>query len=295
MWVLVFIIIVLLAVVVVLSTKVYSLKCSVKEIAEDLSEHISNDTNTLIDVSVRDKQVRKLVVTLNQQLKILRRQYRRYQRGNYELTEAVTNISHDLRTPLTAICGYLDLLEKQSHSEDTVRYIEQIRNRSEILKQLTEELFRYSVLLSLPELSYKKVNLCQVLEETLLSFEAAFSNASIVPNIQLPSHPIWRELDVSALTRIFNNITNNAVKYSDGDFYVVLDENGIITFTNSAKELSIVEVGKLFDRFYTVDSARKSTGLGLSIAKLLTERMNGSIRAEYISDKLNIIVSFPNN
>lgn len=295
MWVLVFIIIVLLVVVVFLSTKVYSLKYSVKEIAKDLSEHISNDTNTLIDVSVRDKQVRKLVIALNQQLKILRHQYHRYQRGNYELTEAVTNISHDLRTPLTAICGYLDLLEKQNHSEDTGRYIEQIRNRSEVLKQLTEELFRYSVLLSMPELSYKKVNLCQVLEEALLSFEVSFANTSIVPNVQLPSNPIWRELDISALTRIFNNIINNAIKYSDGDFYVTLDKNGNITFTNSSEKLSVVEVEKLFDRFYTVDSARKSTGLGLSIAKLLTERMNGSIRAEYISDKLNIIVSFPHN
>ena len=74
----------------------------------------------------------------------------------------------------------------------------------------------------------------------------------------------------------------------------MLDGDGNITFSNTAKELNTFEVGKLFDRFYTVDSARKSTGRGLSIAKLLTERMKGSIRAEYVFDKLNIVVSFPN-
>ena len=108
----------------------------------------------------------------------------------------------------------------------------------------------------------------------------------------MPAEPVLLKLDPTALTRIFSNIINNAIKYSDGDFSVVLDKNGSIVFSNTAKELSTVEVGKLFDRFYTVDSARKSTGLGLSIAKLLTERMKGTIKAEYISDKLYIIVSF---
>ena len=74
----------------------------------------------------------------------------------------------------------------------------------------------------------------------------------------------------------------------------MLDENGCVTFSNTAKELNTVEVGKLFDRFYTVDSARKSTGLGLSIAKLLTERMGGTIGAEYSDGNLEIIISFPN-
>ena len=177
--------------------------------------------------------------------------------------------------------------------QDEKRYVEQIRNRSEALKQLTEELFRYSVISSTPEMSYENVDMRRVIEETLISFEGALQEANIIPNVQLPVSPIWRRLDSTALTRIFSNIINNAIKYTDGDFSVVLDENGSVTFSNAAKELNTVEVGKLFDRFYTVDSARKSTGLGLSIAKLLTERMKGSIRAEYISDKLNIVVSFP--
>ena len=283
---------VLTLIILILSIKIYMIRKSINEICTDFEDRIHSDTNVQIDVSSGDKSVKHLAKAINSQLVELRKIKRQYESGDKELKEAITNISHDLRTPLTAIWGYLDLLERKELPPDSKRYIEQIRNRSEALKQLTEELFRYSVISSALETNYEKVNLCQVLEETLISFEGAFVNTGIIPNIQLPSHPVWRELDISALTRIFNNIINNAIKYSDGDFYVVLDENGNITFTNSAKELSIVEVGKLFDRFYTVDSARKSTGLGLSIAKLLVERMNGTISADYKENNLIIMVSF---
>lgn len=285
---------VLAVAVVLLAAKVFMLKKSIREICTDFEDCLHKDTNVLISVSSNDKTVRQLAKAINLQLSELRNIKHKYENGDRELKEAVTNISHDIRTPLTAICGYLDLLEKQVLSEDTERYIEQIRNRSEVLKQLTEELFRYSVMSSLPELSYEKVNLCRVLEETLISFEGALQQANIEPEIQMPSNPVWRTLDNSAVTRVFGNIINNAIKYSDGDFSIALEDNGTIVFANIARELNTVEVGKLFDRFYTVDSARKSTGLGLSIAKLLTERMNGTIKAEYVSDKLIITINFPN-
>ncbi len=280
--------------VVVLSIKNYLLKKSMREIYTDFEDCLSEDTNVQIAVSSGDKTVKCLAKAINLQLAELRKIKQQYTDGDRELKEAVTNISHDLRTPLTAICGYLDLLEKQELSEDTERYIEQIRNRSEVLKQLTEELFRYSVLSSMPELLYEEVNLCRVLEEALLSFEGALQQADIIPEIQMPRNAVWRTLDASAVTRIFGNIINNAIKYSSGDFVVCLKEDGIVTFTNTAKDLTAVEVSKLFDRFYTVDSARKSTGLGLSIAKLLTERMNGIIDAKYENDKLTIIIDFKN-
>ncbi len=284
--------IILAVAVIVLSAKIYLLKKSMREIYTDFENCLTEDTNVQITVSSGDKTVIHLAKAINLQLSGLRKIKRQYSDGDRELKEAVTNISHDLRTPLTAICGYLDLLEKQELSEDIQRYVEQIRNRSEVLKQLTEELFRYSVLSSMPELIYEKVNLCRVLEETLLSFEGALQQANIVPEIQMPDKAVWRTLDSSAVTRIFGNIINNAIKYSNGDFFVCLKDDGTITFTNTAKELSAVEVSKLFDRFYTVDSARKSTGLGLSIAKLLTERMHGVIDAGYEDSKLTIWIAF---
>jgi signal transduction histidine kinase len=285
--------ILLSVIVIVLLVKNYLLKKSMREIYADFENCLSEDTNVQITVSSGDKTVTRLAKAINLQLTKLRKIKQQYSDGDRELKEAITNISHDLRTPLTAICGYLDLLEKQNHSEDTERYIEQIRNRSEVLKQLTEELFRYSIISSTPELSYEKVNLCRVLEESLISFEGTMQQVGIQPEIQMPSVPVWRTLDHSAVVRVFGNIINNAIRYSDGDFEVHLEENGKITFSNTANKLTTVEVGKLFDRFYTVDTARKSTGLGLAIAKTLVEKMNGKIEANIKNKKLNIVICFP--
>lgn len=269
------------------------LRKSMVEIYTDFERCIKEDTNVQISISSGDKTARQLAKAINLQLSELRKIKQQYSNGDRELKEAITNISHDLRTPLTAICGYLDLLEKQELSEDTERYIEQIRNRTEVLKQLTEELFRYSVIASTPALTYEKINLCRILEESLISFEGTMQQADIAPEIQMPNVPVWRILDASAVARIFGNLINNAIRYSDGDLSVRMDADGRISFINTAKELSTVEVGKLFDRFYTVDSARKTTGLGLSIAKTLVEQMNGSIAASYENGKLNITIFFP--
>lgn len=279
-------------VIIILAIKIRMMQKSMDEICSCLSEHLSSDTNQLITVSSSDKHVRLLASEIAKQLAELRRQRRQYINGDRELKEAVTNISHDLRTPLTAICGYLELLEAEEMTDNTRRYLEQISNRTEALKALTEELFRYSVISSVSDLNYEKVNEGRVLEDTLISFYGAFEQKNITPNISLPDSVIIRSLDKSALSRIFGNIISNAVKYSDGDFSVTMTDTGEITFSNTASELSSVDVGKLFDRFYTVDSARKSTGLGLSIAKLLTERMGGCISADYKGNLLSITLSF---
>ena len=283
---------VLAVAIVILLIKIRMMQKSMDEICSCLSEHLSSDTNQLITVSSSDKHVRHLASEIAKQLTELRRQRRQYINGDRELKEAVTNISHDLRTPLTAICGYLELLEAEEMTDNTRRYLEQISNRTEALKALTEELFRYSVISSVSDLNYEKVNVGRVLEDTLISFYGAFEQKNITPKISLPDSRVSRSLDKFALSRIFGNIVSNAVKYSDGDFEVTMTESGEITFSNTASELSSVDVGKLFDRFYTVDSARKSTGLGLSIAKLLTERMDGCISADYKGNMLSITLSF---
>ena len=209
-----------------------------------------------------------------------------------ELKEAVTNISHDLRTPLTAINGYLDLLEREEKSENVHRYLSQIKNRTEVLKNLTEEMFRYSVVTSSQDLKLEHIDVVRVLEESMLSFYAVMQEKGIRPEIKLPEEPVFRELDSGATGRIFSNIISNALKYSDGDLSVVMDKNGCITFSNTAHNLNAVTVGRLFDRFYTVEASRNSTGLGLSIAKLLIERLGGGIEAIYESKKLSIKVFF---
>ena len=280
------------AVAAVLAVKILIMQKSMNEICDCIAEHLSSDTNQLVTVSSGDRHIRRLAGRISVQLAELRRMKLRYTGGDRELKEAITNISHDLRTPLTAICGYLELLETEEMTDNTRRYLEQIANRTEALKGLTEELFRYSVISSVSELNYEQVNVGRVLEDTLISFLGAFEQKNITPNISLPDNAVFRTLDKSALSRIFGNIIGNAIKYSSGDFAVTMSENGEIVFSNTAPELSSVEVGRLFDRFYTVDSAHKSTGLGLSIAKLLTERMGGSISADYKENTLSINLFF---
>ena len=283
---------ILLLIVFALCAKVYFLRKSAREISEAFQDRLTADTNILIDISSRDPYMRKLAAEINTQLRLLRKERHRYQQGDLELKEAVTNISHDLRTPLTAINGYLDLLEHEEKSETVQRYLLQIQNRTEVLKNLTEELFRYSVVTSSQELKPERMDVVRALEESLLSFYAVMQEKGIQPEIELPQEPVYRELDAGAVSRIFSNIISNALKYSDGDLSVAMSEDGHISFTNTAPNLNAVAVGRLFDRFYTVEASRNSTGLGLSIAKVLIERMDGSISAQFQDDKLNITIRF---
>lgn len=283
---------ILFLIIVALLAKVYFLRKAAQEIMDAFRDRLTADTNILIDISTRDSYMRALAADINVQLRLLRKERHRYQQGDLELKEAVTNISHDLRTPLTAISGYLDLLEREEKSETVGRYLSQIRNRTEALKSLTEELFRYSVVTSSQDLKMERMDVVRALEESLLSFYAVMQERGIRPEITLPEEPIYRELDAGAMNRIFSNIISNALKYSDGDLAVSMDEKGCITFTNTAQNLNAVAVGRLFDRFYTVEASRNSSGLGLSIAKILIERMGGNISAQYQQDKLSINIYF---
>lgn len=278
--------------VLLLAGKVFLLRKSAREIETALADRLTTDTNTLIDISSRDGAMRSLAASVNAQLRQLRRERQRFQQGDQELKDAVTNISHDLRTPLTAICGYLDLLEQEEKSSTVARYLGMIENRTEAMRQLTEELFRYSVLLSAPDDSREPLALNRVLEESIASFYGALHGRGITPVLSIPEQPVQRTLNRSALLRIFGNILSNALKYSDGDLAVTMD-GGVIVFSNAAASLSPVQAGRLFDRFYTVETARDATGLGLSIAKLLTERMGGRISADYADGRLSVTVQFP--
>lgn len=275
-----------------LGLKLFFFRKDAREIEKEFEKRLNTETNTLIDISSRDLTMTKLAAGINRQLVKLREQRHRFQQGDRELKDAVTNISHDLRTPLTAIYGYLELLEQEEKSEAVSRYLAQIENRIDVMKQLTEELFRFSVVSSAREENMEEMDLRRALEETLVSFYGAMQQRGITPQIEITDKAVLRILDAAAVERIFNNIISNALKYSDGDFLATMNESGTIIFANSAENMDAVTAARLFDRFYTVENARNSTGLGLSIAKLLTERMGGTIESEYAAGKLYIIVKF---
>ena len=209
--------------------------------------------------------------------------------------DKVSNIAHDLRTPLTAISGYLDLLEEEKTNEKVGRYLDIIRERTENLIQLTEELFRYSVITSTSdEMKLEKVSLRNELEVAIAGSYGLLTEKNITPEIELTDLKVERVLDSALLQRIFGNIISNAAKYSEGDLKIKLYDSGKIVFQNRALGLTKVEAEQLFDRFYTVNNAKESTGLGLSIAKMLTEKMGGKIYAEWENGIISIILIFYN-
>ncbi len=287
---------ILAVVVLALLLKIHMLKKAAKEIEDAFADRLVTDTNTRIDISSGDRSMRRLADAVNRELGILRAERLRFQQGDTELKQAVTNISHDLRTPLTAICGYLDLLEEVEKPENVERYVAIIRNRSDMLIRLTEELFRYTVIHSREkELAREPVVINHVLEQSVAVFYMALREQNIIPRIQMPEEKVIRMLDGAALSRVCSNLIHNAIKYSDGDLDVTLEPTGEIIFANTAEGLDEVRAGRLFDRFYTVETARRSTGLGLAIARNLVEQMGGTITSEYEDGRLSIRLFFPDS
>ena len=284
---------VLAAVAIALGVKVWLLRRGAKALRLDLSQKLREDTNTLLTLSTRDKEMRQLASALNKELRLLRKERLRYQQGDRELKEAVVNVSHDLRTPLTALSGYVELLKGEALSPAGQRYLSQIEDRAQAMQAMTEELFRYSLAAEETALTLEPVDLRAAVEEALLSFYGAFQQKGVVPQLSLPQGPVTRQLDKAALSRVLGNILTNALKYSPGELAVALSPAGGLTFSNPAPGLDPVSAGRLFHRFYTVESSAQSTGLGLSIARELTQRLGGTISARWESGRLQVELTFP--
>ena len=285
---------VLVLIILLLMLKIFRMHRGIDEVCTEFCERLKPDTNTLITTSSGDRHIKQLASQINSQLLLLKKERRRLKVSDLELKESITSISHDLRTPLTAISGYLNLLMREEHTEETLKYLKIIQNRSDTLTQLTEELFRYFTVTSAPDdIVYENLSLNAALEEILSAYYAALTNRQMIPRISMPESAVYRKLNAGILNRILENIMSNVLKYSSGDLKIILSETGEITFSNSAPGLNELEARKLFDRYYTVSAASKSTGLGLSIAKELTEKLHGTITSNYADGKLNIIIYFP--
>lgn len=276
-----------------LGVKIWLLHRGVKALRLDLAQKLDRDTNTLLSLPCRDRELRRLAAALNQELRLLREERLRYQQGDRDVKEAVVNVSHDLRTPLTALAGYVELLKGEALPAGASRYLRQIEGRTKAMKAMTEELFRYSLAADETFLTLEPVDLRAAVEESLLSFYGAFQQKGAVPQVFLPESPVVRQVDRGALSRVLGNILANALKYSGGDLAVTVTQRGQMIFSNLAPGLDPISAGRLFDRFYTVESSRQSTGLGLSIAKELAQRMDGSIGSNFQNGTLTVWVEFP--
>lgn len=285
--------IILFFICILLILKIYFIKRSIKEINVSFNFILKSDTNNVISISSTDKDIKELAAALNRELKELRIQKLQYTNGNHELKQIITNISHDLRTPLTAITGYIDLMQKEQLSKKQEKYLKVIQKKSSELTELTGQLFDFSKTMDI-DIKIKKETCCinEILEETLISYYTIFKEKQIIPDILICKKKIYKMVNKAAIVRIFENILSNVFKHGNGNFKVELQEDGTIIFSNKAILLDATTVQKIFDRYFSVENAKESTGIGLSIAKQLVELNNGSIGAKYIKDTLFIIIKF---
>lgn len=254
--------------------KLFLIKKSIIEIEKNFTKILESDTNNIISISSSDKDIKNLTINLNDNLIELRKQKLKYKNGNQELKKIVTNISHDLRTPLTALKGYIDLINKEKLSISQKKYLKIIQKKSDELNELTGQLFEFSKIIDTLEknINLSKDECCinEILEETLLSFYNIFKEKNIFPTINISNKKLYKKVNKISIVRIFENILSNVSKYSNGDFEVEMDDNGIITFSNKANSLDATSVQKIFDRYFSVENAKESTGIGLSIAQTKT-------------------------
>lgn len=297
--------IILFVICMTLIIKIYLNNKDIKKIGENLEEILTNDTNNLITVSTSNKQIKKVAGKLNTELKKLRKVKIQYENGSEELKRTITNISHDMRTPLTAISGYIELMENNIEAEEVnnskskiirreenkQKYLKIIKRKTSELIELTEQLFKFSTTMdTLWKIDKENCCINEILEEILAEYYSIFKKKNIVPEINICNEMIYKNLNKNSLIRIFENILSNMIKYSDGNFKIKLERSGKIIFSNKAKKLDTTTVQKIFDRYFTVENANNVTGVGLSIAKQLVEINEGNIIAKYMDGNLVIEV-----
>lgn len=291
-WVIVTLIIICILIGILIG-KICILKLSFREINETLKMIQSSETNALISISSKDRDVLKLVEELNKSLIDIRSKELKYKNGNYETQLAISNVAHDLRTPLTAILGYTELLEKENFSNKSVNYLNIIKTRTKDLIYLSDQLFDFMQQKEQIEIKMESVCLNQELEATLFSYYGLFKEKGIEPKIKITPIKVYRSLNKEMLRRIFDNIIYNAIKYGGNELIVSLTLSGKIIFSNPAKGLDVVGVQKIFDRYYTLENARKTSGgAGLSIVKQFVEMNQGKITAKLEKDWLILTLEF---
>ena len=210
--------------------------------------------------------------------------------------ELIANISHDLRTPLTAIKGYQQLMEKGELMDNQRKKLGIAQKHTLELGQLIEHFFEYSYLINAePELNLERINITNLVTECLAASVPILEENNLAIHIE-ETEAIFVLADKEMVRRIVQNLIRNCVQHSSGDIEVSLlvMENAVISFRNPVKSCSKIDVEQLFNRFYTGDNARSySTGLGLSIVKLIVESMGGSVGAKLQDGLLDIQVRLP--
>lgn len=269
-------------------------RCEIKSISEQIDRILSQDSNELIH-SENGGIYSNLINKINQLLKKLRQNQILYKKKNHELEQMITNISHDLRTPLTSAMGYINIILNSDLSDDEkereIRIIEQRLSR---LEELINSFFEFSKMVSnnfKPET--ERINLVEILQESIVHYYDDFCGQEREIILICDTSKIMIQSNKDMLMRIFDNLIGNAFKHGIGNLNVKILRTGNISvcFQNELND-SYLDISRIFDEFYTTDISRikGNTGLGLAIAKQFSEILGGSISAEYNGNIFSITV-----
>lgn len=300
---LILVIVLLVLIVVYLFIHLILLKKSIKDLKNDfISIKDSKEVERYLTFNFPDKNLEELAMEINDYIDS-------YFKNNYQLKNTIrevrgeiTNISHDLRTPLTSILGYLELLNEEELTSEQKEIISVVKRRSLGLKDLIEQLYEYTRLENKEyNIKIEKIDLYKVLQEHILEFYMEFEkkNIDFKLNMSKEAKPIWINGDIKCIKRILTNLTNNALKYTNGEAEVNLKVKGntaSFTYITTRGSLTDYDIKHIFDRFYKKDLSRSvsnSSGLGLTITRIFTERMGGDIYAHGDDEYLYIVCSFP--
>lgn len=280
-------------------TLLFLTRSEIKHIAGDLEKINNIDTNQKVTLSFQNRSLQNLAREINKNIDKKQQTEVKYKRMDMELRQAIANISHDLRTPLTSIIGYIQLIKSDNLSKNEKNeYMNIILNRAKSLKMLIAGFFDLSRL-EANEYAFEleSISLSNILCELIASFYNDFTNKEIEPLIEIDESAPEIIGDENAIRRVFSNLIQNALKHGNKFISVSLkkEENYIVTtFINNADNLNPDDIDHLFERFFTGDKMRtgKNTGLGLAITKALVEQMGHSITANFKDNKLSIIIKW---
>ena len=283
-----------------LSARLLLLKNAMKDAGKQLQEiNRTPEENRFVKLSVPNREMEELLTDINNSLQIIRREKIVYAKREEAFKQQMENISHDLRTPLTSMIGYLRIVDKSGFSVEAQEDLDTVIRKAERLKELISQFYDFTrVTASEYTVPMERIELTKILREALMDAYMELSAGSLEVNVTIPDTMVTVMANENALQRVFQNLLQNAARYAKSSLEVLLEEvpEGVtVCFANDVTDSNAIDVSRLFERFYTQDPARTggSTGLGLTIAKQFVEKMGGSIEAQLEGKLLCIRIRLP--
>lgn len=293
-------IIVMILILLLLTTAIQYVRYrrQIKSICRQMLFIENQETNKMIQTACQKKEILELAEHINHLNDLRKTQIQEYKQKDEALKYAITSLSHDIRTPLTALSGYFQLMQESGDEKERIRYAAVISGKINSLKNMLEQLFTYAKLQNDNyQFDMQKENITRIVCENIFSFYEEFKKKNINPKVEIDEREAYVICSGEAVGRIIRNIIKNALLHGRNNVeFIVRQEKGTFLFVcrNRAEQPEEIQIEQVFARFYKADFARSSTstGLGLAIAKELTERMKGEITAELIEDIFSIEVKF---